>query len=74
MMKFFKDILTDVDNETFDDSRVMEFFSFVSFHLYGFFNIVVNHPWRAVDYAAGVSALAVAFGIKRKLKNDSEKS
>jgi hypothetical protein len=70
--KFIKDILTGIDNETFDHGRVMSLFSFISYVGYAVVNLALSHPWGAMDFAGGLSALAVGFGVHLKLKQDTE--
>lgn len=72
MIKLFKDILTGIDNQTFDQGRVTCLFSFISYHAMAIANLVMGHPWGAMDFAGGISAIAVGFGIHLKLKTDSE--
>ena len=71
-MKFIRDILTGVDNETYDHGRVMSLMSFMSYIGYGIGNLIMQHPWSAIDFASGLTALAVGFGVHLKLKSDTE--
>ena len=72
MNKFIKDILTGIDNETYDHGRVMSLASFISYVGYGIASMIQGHPWAAMDFSAGLSALAVGFGIHLKLKENTE--
>ena len=70
--KVLKDIHTGIDNQTFDHGRIMASLSFIAYFGYAVANLVMSHPWTAVDFAGGVSALAVSFGIHLKLKQGTE--
>ena len=72
MNKFFKDILTGVDKQTYDQGRVTCLMSFISYYIYAAANLVLGHPWQALDFAGGLTAIAVGFGIHLKLKSDTE--
>lgn len=70
--KFLKDILTGQDNETFDQGRFLCIFSFFFYFGASIGSILIHKPWGALDFAGGISAMAVGFGIHLRLKNDSE--
>jgi hypothetical protein len=70
--KLTKDILTGVDNETFDHGRVMGLLSFLTFFVLAFYDLMTEHKWQAMEFASGVSAMAVGFGVNLKLKGDTE--
>ncbi len=71
-MKLFRDILTGADNASYDCGRVFYFASNLAYMAMGFTSYVSNHPWGAMDFASGVSTMAVAFGIQIYMKKDSE--
>lgn len=71
-MKFFKDILTGIDNETYDNARVLCFMSHIVYFAMAFMSYVINKPWQAVDFASGIGAMAVGFGIHLYMKKDTE--
>ena len=70
--KMVKDILTGIDNETYDHGRVLGVLSYIFYYCYAFANLWQGHPWAAIDFASGISAMAVAFGIHLKLKSGTE--
>lgn len=72
MNKLLIDILTGVDNKTYDHGRVLGLTSFIFYYILSMFNLVAGHPWSAMDFASGVGAMAVGFGIHLKLKSDTE--
>lgn len=71
-MKLVKDILTGADNETFDHGRVTGLMSFIVYFVLAFYDLITEHKWQAMDFASGISAMAVAFGVNLKLKGDTE--
>jgi hypothetical protein len=71
-MKLFKDILTGADNDTFDHGRVVGLMSFLVYFVLAFYDLITEHKWQAMDFATGVSAMAVGFGANLKLKSDTE--
>lgn len=71
-MKIFKDILTCGDNETYDIGRVFCFLSHVVYFVMGFASYVIDKPWAPMDFASGVSAMAVGFGVHLYMKRDTE--
>lgn len=71
-MKFFKDIMTGIDNETYDSARVLCFMSHIVYFIMAFFSYVIEKPWQPVDFASGVGAMAVGFGIHLYMKKDTE--
>jgi hypothetical protein len=70
--KVIKDILTGIDNETFDNGRVLCLLSYVIYFVLALASFYMLHPWGAVDFAAGVGAMGVGFGVNLKLKEGSE--
>ena len=71
--KIFKDILTGADNETYDHSRVLGASCLVGYFVVGFVNMIhAGQVWTGMDFAGGISAIAVAFGIQIKLKENTE--
>jgi len=67
--KLFKDILTGVDNETFDNGRVLCFASHMVYFIMAFLSYATSKPWAAMDFAGCVAAIAVGFGIHLNLKD-----
>jgi hypothetical protein len=72
MMKLLTDIMTGVDNKTFDNGRVLSITSFISYYVLALINILEGHSWSAMEFASGIGAMAVGFGIHLKLKSDTE--
>lgn len=71
-MKFFRDILTGADNSSYDCGRVVCFISHISYIGMGFISFAMGHPWGAMDFASGVSAMAIGFGVHLYMKKDTE--
>lgn len=71
-MKFFRDILTGADNVTYDNARVLCFMSHIVYFVMAFTSYIINKPWQPVDFASGVGAMAVGFGIHLYMKKDTE--
>ena len=75
LRKVIKDILTGIDNETFDHSRVVGLGSLIGYFVVGFVNMVyAQQIWGALDFASGIAAIAVAFGVQIKLTENTEPS
>lgn len=70
--KAMKDILTGIDNETFDNGRVLCLFSYLVYFGLAIASFFVEHPWGAIDFAGGIGAMGVGFGVHLKLKEGSE--
>lgn len=70
--KLMKDILTGIDNHTFDNGRVIALFSFATYNTMALASFYVMHPWSATDYATGAAAMAVGFGFNLRLKRKTE--
>ena len=72
MMKLFKDILTGIDNETYDNGRVLCIISFTVYFALAIWSFLVHHGWAPMDFSGGATAMAVGFGVNIKLKSDTE--
>lgn len=72
MRKMIKDILTGADNHSFDNGRVMCVLSFLTFFVMALISVRSEHAWGAMDFAGGVSAMAVGFGFNLRLKRSTE--
>lgn len=70
--KLFMDILTGIDGKTFCIARVCFFISLIVYYVMAFLSGIHHHPWSAMDFAGGVSTMAVGFGIQMKLKSNTE--
>jgi len=70
--KLFKDILTGADNVTYDMGRVFCGLSHLVYFGMAFLSYIVDQPWRPMDFAGGIAAIAVGFGIHLNLKSGSE--
>lgn len=68
--KLFKDILTSVDNETYDHGKFLGLISFIFYYLLAFASLMSGHAWPAMDFASGIGTMAVGFGVHLKLKSD----
>lgn len=70
--KLLKDILTGIDNKSFDNGRVVCLLSFLVYYGIAISGIHSGHPWTAMDFASGIGAMAVGFGINLRLKRKTE--
>lgn len=70
--KVIKDILTGIDNETFDNGRVLCLLSYIIYFILAIVSFDMLHPWGAMDFAGGIGAMGVGFGVHLKLKEGSE--
>ena len=70
--KLLKDILTGIDNETYDNGRVLCLMSYLVYFTMALGSIVMNDPWPAMDFAGGIGTIAVGFGINLHLKKSTE--
>lgn len=71
-MKLFKDILTGADNQTYDNGRVLCFLSHIVYFVMATVSYIIDKPWAAMDFASGVAAMAVGFGVHLYMKKDTE--
>jgi hypothetical protein len=74
MRKIIIDILTGIDNQTFDHGRVLGLGSFLFYYVLAFASLLEGHPWSPLDFASGIGAMAVGFGVHLKLKKETEPS
>lgn len=70
--KFIKDILTGLNNDKFDNGKVLCFLSFIVYFGMAFGNIFIGKPWGAMDFAGGVGAMAVGFGVHLNLTKEKK--
>jgi hypothetical protein len=70
--KILKDILTGIDNESFDNGRVVCVTSFLIYYIMAIVGMGTSHPWGGMDFASGVGAMAVGFGINFRLNKGTE--
>lgn len=70
--KLVKDILTGIDNTSFDNGRVLCFISFLVYYGMAIASFCTGHPWSALDFSGGIGGMAVGFGINLKLKHATE--
>lgn len=70
--KFINDVLTGADNKSVDVGRVAFLASYAGFFIFGIVSVCLHHPWTALDYSSGVTAMAVGWGVNLKLKKDTE--
>lgn len=70
--KMFKDILTGIDKETYDNGRVLCLLSYIVYFVMALGSIIVGEAWNALDFASGIGAMAVGFGIHLNLKSGTE--
>jgi hypothetical protein len=67
-----KDILTGIDNETYDNGRIICLLSFIIYFCMALGSIVVDEPWAPMDFASGIGTMAVGFGVNLHLKRYTE--
>lgn len=70
--KLLKDILTGIDQETYDSGRVLCLLSFIIYYAMALGGIILDKPWGAMDFAGGIGTIAVGFGINLRLKRSTE--
>lgn len=70
--KLLKDILTGIDNETYDNGRVLCLMSYLVYFTMALGSVVMKAPWPAMDFAGGIGTIAVGFGINLHLKKSTE--
>lgn len=70
--KMLKDILTGIDNETYDNGRVVCLLSYLVYFAMGIASYIIQHPWAPMDFAAGCGTMAVGFGANFHLKKSTE--
>jgi hypothetical protein len=68
MKKFFKEILSEKDNETFEISAVLAFASVIVFLFLAIWQMYETHTFRAIDYGTGASAIIGGGGLSRLFK------
>ena len=72
MNKIFKDLLTGIDNDTYDIGRVTWLFTFLSYHGLAICSFLSGYPWSAIDIATGNCSMAVCFAANLKIKKETE--
>lgn len=72
MNKLFSDILTGIDNKTFDNGRVICFLTYIVYFIMALYTMFVGHPWSPMDFCTGAGTMAVGFGVNIKLKSETE--
>jgi len=60
-------ILTQADNFTFDHGKLISFFSFLIYFVLSIIALILFQKFDPMNFATGVSAMAVGFGIHIKL-------
>lgn len=70
--KIFKDMLTGVDNQTYDMGRILTVMCFLFFHVMAIEAMIIGHPWQPMDYSSAASALFVACAMHIRLKSFTE--
>ena len=72
LRKLCKDILTGVDNETYDISRVLCLMAHGIYFALAIASFVIEKPWAPLDFASGIGTMAVGFGVNLHLKRATE--
>jgi hypothetical protein len=70
--KVVRDSLTGADNHSFDNGRIICAISFLIYFILAVGSMIKGHLWSSMDFAGGVSTMAVGFGINLKLKGQTE--
>lgn len=70
--KLWNDVLTGADNKSYDNGRVVCFISFIVYYILSFMSMYSAHPWSAIDFASGCTAMAIGFGMNLHLKKETE--
>jgi hypothetical protein len=71
-MKFWRDILTGIDGQTYDNGRVLCFMSYMVYFGLAIAALAIGKPWQPMDFASGVGTMAVGFGVNLHLKKSTE--
>lgn len=70
--KLLKDILTGIDQETYDSGRVLCLCSFLIYFIIAIATTAMGKPWSPIDFSAGIGTMAVGFGINLHMKRLTE--
>ena len=62
-MKFFRQIVTDYDNQTYDTGRSAAVFLIISMTIMEAISIYQGHEFRAMEFGGGVAAVLGALGL-----------
>lgn len=75
--RFFVDLFTEDDNNTWCIARVSAFISVISFIALGIVHVVINHQFQPSEYGVGIGSLlggaGVMIGGKAATQKDVEK-
>lgn len=71
-MKLIRDILTGVDNSTYDIGRVLCLVSHAVYFALAIASFYIEKPWAPMDFASGIGTMAVGFGVNLHLKKSTE--
>lgn len=72
MKKFLKDMFTGVDNQTYDQTRVLCFLSFIVYFIMAIVSYGFDGPWEAMEFASGIGTMTIAFGLNLYIKKSTE--
>lgn len=72
MKKLLNDILTGVDNKTYDNGRVLCLLTYLVYFTMAIYTMCTGHAWHPVDFCTGAGTMAVGFGVNIKLKSETE--
>lgn len=70
--KLMTDIMTGIDNQTFDIGRVTGFMSFIVYYVMGVCSFIFHQGWTALEFSSGIAAMAVGIGLHLKIKETTE--
>ena len=71
-MKFLKDLFTEVDNQTWDLSKILATITIISAIYFEYEHITINHAvFSMQDFGVGVGALFTSFAAIFHFKKDS---
>lgn len=71
-LKWFKDILTGIDGESFDIARVSGAVAVVAQCALAGVHLYISHTFDAMSFGTGAAAIIAATGASIKMKQDTE--
>ncbi len=72
LRKFFKDILTGKDNQTYDMGRLLWVQGAISYCIIAFFAVYKGQHWDPIAFGSGFAAILAAGGAALKIKESTE--
>ncbi len=72
MKKFFKDILTGIDNATFDSLKVSYYINLIIFHFHEFFEVYHSGTFNETEYWTSLGIGTAVYAGALVWKKDTE--